>query len=442
MIFTNAIMQAVDNSSTAIYNALATSQFNSFMGTSAFDPASRQTRLSLVLQLLRNNSDALVIGPAQAAADTYVFPMPTWEERVFKIKWGTAVEIVGTVLMAVGGLITLGWTIFLIMHRNHRVMVAASPVFCYTILAGSLLVYISIFSWMPNLINDSICNLRPWLLPLGFMTMFGSLLAKTHRIHRLYYANTITIMRISNLQVALTILIIVVIQSILSILMVTVTDLKAHLTIVDQYRVSKNYWVCHWGTALRILFGINVGYAACLLAWGSFLAYRIRKVPISIYDESKVIAFSIYNTAFFGAIVIVIQLAVANTNRQVTFIITAICCFLGAAITTSTLFAAKWYAIYGPSKTSLSRASAGGTSDSALTSSSSRSGGRDGSVAREAPTHDEKKRYKKKIADLKEKNTVLVLRIKELEGLAKTNGLLKDGDVEMTTSPKHKDTDV
>jgi hypothetical protein len=437
MIFTNAIMQAADNSSDAIRDALATSQFSSFMGTSAFDPESHQTRLSLVLQLMKNNTDDRVIGPALAAADTYIYPMPSWDERKFAVKWGTAVEIVGTVLMAAGVAITIAWAIFLVIHRNHRVIVAASPVFCYTILAGSLLVYISIFSWMPNLINDSICNLRPWLLPLGFMTMFGSLLAKTHRIHRLYYANNTTkIMRISNIQVALVILIIVVIQSILSVLMVTVTNLKAQIHLVDPDRVSRNYWVCYWPTSLKILFGINVAYAVALLTWGSYLAYRIRKVPISIYDESKVIAFSIYNTAFFGAIVIVIQLSVANSSRQVTFIITAVCCFLGAVITTSCLFAAKWYAIYGPSKSSGSRNSSGATGDSHLTSKSSRSGDRDGSVMNPpSSTHDEKKRYKKKIKDMKEKNAVLFLRIKELEGLAKSNGFLQADEEDMTSNP-------
>lgn len=256
--------------------------------------------------------------------------------------------------MAIGGAVILAWTIFLLTHHNHPVMMAASPVFCAGILFGGLMVFVSIFTWMPNLINSTaVCMLRTWLLPLGFMIMFGSMLAKTDRICRIYYGiyqskTAAKVIKISNGQVALIVVAIAIVQCILSVLMTTVTGIESTIHVVDQYRVSNNFWVCSFSKTLKVLFGINVAYGGLLLLWGTYLAFRIRKVPISAYDESKIIGFSIYNSAFFGVIVIVIQLAVGNSNRDVTFIITAVCCFLGAVITTSTLFASKAFAIYKP----------------------------------------------------------------------------------------------
>lgn len=45
---------------------------------------------------------------------------------------------------------------------------------------------------------------------------------------------------------------------------------------------------------------------------------------------------------------IVIQLAIGNINRDLTFVFSAIFCFLGAVITTTTLFISKLLAIYYP----------------------------------------------------------------------------------------------
>jgi hypothetical protein len=429
MIYTYALQNARDNTTLGINTALATGQLKSFMGTSAFDTSSRQTLSSLAVQLLNNATQVNVIGPALAAAEALIYPMPTWEERVFDPKWGHGTEIAAAVLMCLGGAATIGWLVFLAAHWKNRVITAASPLFLVTIILGSLIVYISIFSWMPNLINDSVCNLRAWLLPLGFMTMFGALLAKTHRIHRLYNSKGINIIVIRNVQVALITLIIVVGQAVLSILMVTVTKLNSSIKIIDEHRVSHNFRVCTFSTALKVLFGINVGYAFVLLIWGSYLAYRIRKVPISIYDESKVIAFSIYNTCFFGIIVIVVQLAIGNSNRHLTFMITAVCCFLGAMVTTASLFGAKLWAIYKPNRNQ----SSGTMGTSSSGDSRSKPGSAQGSIAREDSGN--RKKYKKRYKNMKEQNKDLKERIRQLETLARANGFLAEQDVEMVEPP-------
>jgi hypothetical protein len=180
---------------------------------------------------------------------------------------------------------------------------------------------------------------------------------------------------------------------------------------------------------LKVLFGISVAYAFALLVWGTYLAYKIRKVPISIYDESKVIAFSIYNTCFFGIIVIVIQLAIGNSNRYLTFMITAVCCFLGAMVTTGCLFGAKLFAIYRPGKEYRSSGTMGTSSSG--DSRSKPGSASTGSIARESSYDHRGQKYRKKYKALKARSKDQAERIRQLETLAKAHGFLDAADVEM-----------
>lgn len=354
MLWTAMLTNAPTNSTDSFINTMGRLQLNSFMGKTTFDVENRQTLLSLVTQILNASTITNIIGPAQAAAAPLIYPMPTWQERIFNPKWGSAVEKVATAFMVLGAVISIAWLIFLFYYWKHPVVYAASPLFCVTIVVGSMLVYGSVFTWMPNLVNDSTCAMRAWLLPLGFMTMFGALLSKTNRVVRLYYQKGVKIIKIDNFDVTIVILVITVVQASLSILAVTVPRLKATKVVVDPYRISHNYWACSFDRGMKVIFGLNVAYGAGLLGWGIYLAYKVRKVPLALYDESKIIGFSIYNTGIFAAIAVAIQLAVGNSNRNVTFMITAICCFLGAAVTTCFLFGAKVKAIYWPSQSSSS----------------------------------------------------------------------------------------
>lgn len=358
MMYTDALVNAASNKTSDIIIALQLSHLPTFMGTSTVDVYRRQTRSTLVTQQLNSGTTVNIIGPAQAAVSNIIYPMPTWKERVFAPKWGSGVEIAATVLVLIGSCIAIAWLVFLILHWNHQVITAASPTFCVGIIVSSLVVYGSVFTWMPNLVNNSTCAMRVWLLPIGFMTMFGTLLSKTHRVVRLYFMKSVKIIRISNLEVSLIILAIVVGQAFISILSITIPKPKAEIKQVDPYQISKNFWTCTYPQSLKIISAINMAYGGLLLGWGIYLAIRVMKVPLSLYDESKVIGFAIYNTGFFAALTIGIQLALGNSNRNLTFMITAIACFCGATITTCVLMGTKLRSIYWPSSFSTSRNSA------------------------------------------------------------------------------------
>lgn len=359
MLYLYAIKNSPSNSTDDVMDTLRRSQVVSFMGTSAFDVNGRQTMPSLMMQLTQNGSTTHIVGPPLAATATLIYPIPTWSERAFSPRWGSSVEIAAVVLMSIGVVSNVIWVLLIVINRENDIIRASSPVFCLTLLLGGTIAYLSILSWMPNFVNNASCSFRALALPLGFMMLFGSLIAKSDRIYRIFSLNTIDVIRISDLQVFCIVAVILVIQVILSILYTTVTQLTAVIRVVDEHRVSLNYYICTSSPALKYVFGVNLTYTILLLAWGTYLAYHIRLIPYSRYDESKTMIFSFYNAVIFCAIVIVIQLSIGNSNRNLTFMITAVGIFLGVTITTCTLFIPKFKQIYLPSEYSSSDSSRG-----------------------------------------------------------------------------------
>lgn len=343
-LLSNAILLADNNSTQAVENALRTAQFPSFMGISRYDPQRRQLMDNVIIQ--RSDSQDQVIGPALAARTTMIYPMPTWEQRVFKVQWGHPSEIIGLTLMLICTLISLGWLIFVFMHWNSKPIKAASPVFCVVIIFGSIVMYASNITWMPNLVSETTCILRAWLLPLGFMMMFGALIAKTHRVHQLYFTEGLNVIRISNLRVAIPIALLLLIQIGFSIMMMYIADIRSQRTVVDPWRVSLNFYTCTSKSSLRILYGFNMALTAILLIYGCIIAFPLRNIPLRIYDESKIIIGATYITVFCTIIASILQIALGQSQRFWAYIILSICMFLGPMVTVTLLFGSKYYAIY------------------------------------------------------------------------------------------------
>jgi rhodanese-related sulfurtransferase len=339
MLLSDAMVRGADNSSAELISNLGITNLDSFMGAASFDVKRKSLIDSLIIQFL--NNEHRVVGPALAAAEDLIYPMPTWEERQSGDRWGHGTEKAAVVLIVLAGLVLIGWTIFVFVNWNHKRIVAASPLFLLVINFGAALVLVSLFSWMPNLVSNAMCNVRPWLLPFGFTTMFGALIVKTHRIHSLYSTKSLKIIVVPNSHVALELLVILAIQAILSILMVTVSGLKSQIHLVDEYRPLYNYATCTFTRTMKILFYLNIVFVALLWAAGSYLAFRVRAIATSAYDESQVIIFAIYNTAIFGIISLIIHFTIGNTNRFLVFMIMVICCILGTLITTCMLFIPK-----------------------------------------------------------------------------------------------------
>ena len=70
------------------------------------------------------------------------------------------------------------------LNTNHEVIKASSPVFCHIILAGGDIAVV--MCGLSALSNELQCRLVPSLTAIAFSTIFGALLAKTWRIHKIF----------------------------------------------------------------------------------------------------------------------------------------------------------------------------------------------------------------------------------------------------------------
>jgi len=120
-----------------------------------------------------------VILPALAKTHDLIYPAPNWDEREFKQEFGKPIEIVLVAIVLVMIVANICWAIFTIVNWKNPVILAASPSFLILVLLGSILLYLSVLTFLPNLINDALCKLRAWFLGIGFVGVFGACFAKS-----------------------------------------------------------------------------------------------------------------------------------------------------------------------------------------------------------------------------------------------------------------------
>ncbi len=88
------------------------------------------------------------------------------------------------------------------------------------------------------------------------------------------------------------------------------------------------------------LHSLLIGYYEALLIWGSVLAIQVRRVPLKVYDESKIIGFAIYNTLIFSIIVAIIQ-ASGQIDRELLFGLRSVGIILACLVSLSTMYYSK-----------------------------------------------------------------------------------------------------
>ena len=172
------------------------------------------------------------------------------------------------------------------------------------------------------------------------------------------------IIKISDVQLALNLAIFVLIMVILMIAMSFAGNLQPQYVALDAYRPYQDYYSCA-PTSLdgfNAVLGVVLAAAFLFILVGLVLAWKVRQIPFAIYDESKVhvaveakekpswltpvcfslqvIAFSMYNVAFFSIVLVALRLSRA-TSRDVLFGLQSIGIVICSMVTLLTLFVSK-----------------------------------------------------------------------------------------------------
>jgi hypothetical protein len=81
--------------------------------------------------------------------------------------------------------LSLVYTALLVRFKSHRVVHAASPLFCFIFTFGINLLFVAAFLMVQEQ-SPVFCQLQAWFFNLGFTLAYGSLFIKTWRLHKIF----------------------------------------------------------------------------------------------------------------------------------------------------------------------------------------------------------------------------------------------------------------
>jgi hypothetical protein len=180
----------------------------------------------------------------------------------------------------------LGFTCFIFIHRNAKIIKYSQPVMLYIILAGNGLAGCRVFLGSLSLSNRN-CTSSVWLGHLSFVLVFGALFVKTWRIHRLVNNKKITRVTITDRDI-LKVMMKWLFAAILFLIMLTVfgkPELSYSSSTVSNRTSKVPLCKMHRIELETALFVVE----AVVLIFGARLCWAVREVPDSV-NESKFIA--------------------------------------------------------------------------------------------------------------------------------------------------------
>jgi ABC-type branched-subunit amino acid transport system substrate-binding protein len=332
----------------------------SFLGRIGFSTWGLQNLRDVILVQADTNYDLQIVYPLGSATASFAFPIPKFDDRVFKSNYlGKTIELVLAGIIGFCIIVSIVLGALVIHFRAHRIVIAASPLFLLAILVGSILIYSTYFAWLLQAATAA-CYIRYWLLGLGFVMMFGSLFAKTWRVMRIFLQSNIRIFKITNTQLMLFLAVLVGIEAALLAIWSGTSRPKAVVKINDPLRPRLNQIVCQNGKSGWPMLAILFAYKLALVVYGSYMSIKVWKIPMKLFNESRSIAFSMYNMMAFGLLGFGLQVSGSITDPTM-FIIRTLCIAISTFCTVLAIFLPKVMSIHTEYTTGSSRGSSFGS---------------------------------------------------------------------------------
>ncbi|EDW13069.2 gamma-aminobutyric acid type B receptor subunit 2 [Drosophila mojavensis] len=274
-------------------------------------------------------------------------------KRVFKMRVATIAPLAFytiATLSSVGIALAIAFLAFNLHFRKLKAIKLSSPKLSNITAVGCIFVYATVIllgldhSTLPSAADSfaTVCTARVYLLSAGFSLAFGSMFAKTYRVHRIF-TRTGSVFKdkmLQDIQLILLVCGLLLVDALLVTLWVVADPMERHLhnltleisaidrSVVYQPQVE----VCrsqHTQTWLGVLYA----YKGLLLVVGVYMAWETRHVKIAALNDSQYIGVSVYSVVITSAIVVVLANLISERVTLAFITITA----LILASTTATL---------------------------------------------------------------------------------------------------------
>ncbi|KAI0222785.1 Gamma-aminobutyric acid type B receptor subunit 2, partial [Lamellibrachia satsuma] len=242
---------------------------------------------------------------------------------------------------------------------RRRYMKLSSPNMNNLMLVGGMMVYIAVILF--GLDAVSVSNVKVWVLSLGFTLAFGSLFAKTWRVHQIMYNKKLTKKNLKDIHLFAIVFMLIVIDVVILTVWVVVDRYSlsiAHfpsqasspwlfvvvtlsvdphnddLVHTPQRNICRCQHETYWMTTIYT-------YKGSLLLFGLFLAWATRKVTVAALNDSKYIGMSVYNVVLLCVVAAPIGFLVGDDKFESTYVITSVFVIFCTTITICLIFVPK-----------------------------------------------------------------------------------------------------
>ncbi|XP_077992061.1 gamma-aminobutyric acid type B receptor subunit 2-like [Glandiceps talaboti] len=248
---------------------------------------------------------------------------------------------------------------FNVQYRSHRFIKMSSPRLNNLMILGCLLTYLSVIlvGMDSNTLDEdqlaTVCNLRIWIMVVGFTLAFGSMFSKTWRVHVLFTNKKYERKVVKDGHLfAMVGGFLAIDGAILTIWMVLDSQKvvlrffppEEHPT-EDDIILIPRFLACESVHNMKWLVTIYA-FKGILVLFGIFLAWETRKVQIPGLNDSKQIGFCVYNVMVMSVLTITISNVLDDRQADIRYCMVASCIILCNTATLGLVFVPKVWAIH------------------------------------------------------------------------------------------------
>jgi hypothetical protein len=218
---------------------------------------------------------------------------------------GTNLGFIALGFIGLVGLLLL--LVLVVAKRNDPRIRASSPTFLVLIVLGAMVGMLSMLmpastrvTWAGGMSSAS-CQAYAWLLGLGFSTTFAALLAKTHRIAKIFSSKHLRVVFLPDRELMKPVLAAILLEVVFNVLW----------TVIDPLRVTISYTsgnphvpliVCS-SDHLQAWQGVTFLIKMVLVVWAVKLTSSVRSAP-GDFNEASALGASLSNIALCGVVLL------------------------------------------------------------------------------------------------------------------------------------------
>ncbi|XP_050520335.1 gamma-aminobutyric acid type B receptor subunit 1-like isoform X1 [Daktulosphaira vitifoliae] len=255
------------------------------------------------------------------------------------------------IVTTIGILIAISLIMFNVLNHHRRVIAQSYPA-CNTImLSGCVLSLSSIYLYgldgqiISPAVFPNICQIKTWVLSIGFTLGYGAMYSKVWRVHRLHTSQKKNAIRkaLQPWKMYSIVMFLLAVDITILFLWQCMDPLKRNIQVFplenplnsnDDVKIMPELEHCK-SENHNFWLSLTLSYKGLLLLFGLFVSYETRSVKLRQINDSRYVGMSIYNvvvTCLITAPVIIVTASQQDASFAFVSLSVIFCCFLSMAL--------------------------------------------------------------------------------------------------------------